>query len=122
MRLYKTRAIATEACKKGRIKMDNQEVKPSRIVHVGETFSVRKGAITRTYKILQLNENRVGAKIVADFLQDITPPEHLEAIEIAALVGYVGRDRGTGRPTKKERREIDAFMQAEWDDELDEEI
>lgn len=110
MRIYKTRSIATEECKKGRITMNGQEIKPSRTFQVGDKFSVRKGPITYSYEILQLSENRLGAKLVPEYLRDITSPEQLEMLELAKIAGHSGRDRGTGRPTKKDRREIEQFI------------
>ena len=120
MRIYKTRSIATDACKCGRVKMNGVEVKPSRMFHVGDVFSVRKGPITYTYRILQLWGNRLGAKMVPEYLQDITPKEQLELLELAHFAAQSGRDRGTGRPTKKDRREIEQFFSDEYNYLLDE--
>ena len=120
MRIYKTRSIATDACKCGRIKMNGVEVKPSRAFHVGDVFTVRKGPITYTYRILQLASNRLGAKMVPEYLQDITPREQLELLELARYAAQSGRDRGTGRPTKKDRRDIEQFFSDDYDDLLDE--
>ena len=120
MRIYKTRSIATDACKCGRVKMNGVEVKPSRMFHVGDVFSVRKGPITYTYRILQLWGNRLGAKMVPEYLQDITPKEQLELLELARFAAQSGRDRGTGRPTKKDRREIEQFFSDDYDYLLDE--
>ena len=120
MRIYKTRSIATDACKKGRITMHGQEVKPSRMFKIGDKFSVRKGPITYSYEVLQLSENRLGAKLVPDYLRDITTPDQLELLELARLAGQSGRDRGMGRPTKKDRREIEQFISGDWNDDLDE--
>ena len=111
MRIYKTRSIAADACKNGRITMEGVQVKPSRMFHIGDTFNVRKGPITYTYKVLQLTENRLGAKLVPEYMQDCTAPEQLEMLELAHLAGQSGRDRGTGRPTKKDRREIESFFE-----------
>lgn len=119
MRIYKTRSIATDACKKGRVHMNGVEIKPSRCFHVGDVFSVRKGPITYTYKVLQLSENRLGAKLVPDYMQDLTAPDQLEILELARLAGKSGRDRGTGRPTKKDRREIEIFMSDDYEDVFD---
>lgn len=126
MRIYKTRSIAADACKKGRVKMNGAELKPSRSFHIGDIFTVRKGPITYTYKVLQLSANRLGAKLVADYMQDITAPDQLELLELARLAAQSGRDRGTGRPTKKDRRDIITFVSDdysmdldEWDDEED---
>lgn len=120
MRIYKTRSIAADACKKGRIKMNATELKPSRSFHVGDTFTVRKGPITYTYKVLRLSENRLGAKLVPDYMQDITSPEQLEILELARLAAQSGRDRGTGRPTKKDRRDIITFVSDDYSIDLDE--
>ena len=120
MRIYKTRSIATDACKCGRIKMNGVEVKPSRAFHVGDIFTVRKGPITYTYRILQLASNRLGAKMVPEYLQDITPKEQLELLELARYAAQSGRDRGTGRPTKKDRRDIEQFFSDDYDYLLDE--
>lgn len=119
MRLYKTRTIAADACKKGRIMMGGAQLKPSRTFHIGDVFSVRKGPITYTYRIKQLSENRLGAKLVPDYLQDITAPDQLELLELARLAGQTGRDRGTGRPTKKDRREIETFLSDDYLDIID---
>ena len=126
MRIYKTRSIAADACKNGRVTMNGVQLKPSRTFHVGDTFSVRKGPITYTYRILQLCQNRLGAKLVPEYLRDITSPAQLELLELARLAGQSGRDRGTGRPTKKDRRDIEVFMsdtyldEIDWDDDEDE--
>ena len=120
MRIYKTRSIATDACKCGRVKMNGVEVKPSRMFHVGDVFSVRKGPITYTYRILQLWGNRLGAKMVPEYLQDITPKEQLELLELARFAAQSGRDRGTGRPTKKDRREIEQFFSDDYNYLVDE--
>ena len=119
MRIYKTRSIATDACKCGRIKMNGVEVKPSRTFHVGDVFTVRKGPITYTYRILQLWGNRIGAKLVPEYLQDITPKEQLELLELARYAAQSGRDRGTGGPTKKDRREIEQFFSDDYNYLLD---
>ena len=126
MRIYKTRSIAADACKKGRVKMNGSELKPSRTFHIGDVFTVRKGPITYTYKVLQLSANRLGAKLVADYMQDLTTPDQLELLELARLAAQSGRDRGAGRPTKKDRRDIITFVSDdysmdldEWDDEED---
>jgi len=119
MRIYKTRSIAADACKNGRITMNGVQLKPSRTFHIGDTFNVRKGPITYTYRVLQLTENRLGAKLVPEYIQDITAPEQLELLELARIAGQSGRDKGTGRPTKKDRREIMTFMSDNYLDEID---
>ncbi len=119
MRIYKTRSIAADACKNGRITMNGVQLKPSRTFKIGDRFSVRKGPITYSYRVLQLSENRLGAKLVPDYMQDITAPDQLELLELARMAGQTGRDRGTGRPTKKDRREIETFMSDSYLDEID---
>ena len=119
MRIYKTRSIAADACKNGRITINGVQLKPSRTFHIGDTFNVRKGPVTYTYKVLQLTENRLGAKLVPEYLQDCTSPQQLEILELARLAGNGGRDRGTGRPTKKDRRDIEIFMSDNYLDEID---
>lgn len=119
MRIYKTRSIAADACKNGRISMNGVQLKPSRTFKIGDMFNVRKGPITYTYKVLQLSENRLGAKLVSEYLQDCTTPAQLELLELARLAGQTGRDRGTGRPTKKDRRDIEVFMSDNYLDEID---
>ena len=114
MRLYKTRTIAADACKKGRVTLGGTTLKPSRTIHIGAVVSARKGPITYTYRVLQLCENRVGAKLVPECLRDQTAPEQLELLQLAKMAGATGRDRGTGRPTKKDRREIETFMSDDY--------
>lgn len=123
MRIYKTRSIAADACKNGRVTMNGVPLKPSRTFTIGNKFSVRKGPITYTYEILRLSENRLGAKLVPEYLRDITAPDQLELLELARMAGQNGRDRGTGRPTKKDRRDIEQFIADfdEWDEDDDSE-
>lgn len=116
MRIYKTRSMAADACKKGRVTMNGVELKPSRAFKIGDKFSVRKGPVTFSYEVLQLSENRLGAKLVPDYMRDITAPDQLEMLELARLAGKSGRDRGTGRPTKKDRREIEQFISDDYFD------
>lgn len=120
MRIYKTRSIAADACKKGRVKVNGVEQKPSKTFKVGDVFTVRKGPITYTYKVLQLSENRLGARLVPDYMQDITTKDQLEILELARMATASGtRDRGTGRPTKKDRRDIITFISDDYEDDLD---
>ena len=120
MRIYKTRSIAADACKCGRVKMNGIEVKPSRSFKVGDVFTVRKGPVTYTYRVLQLSANRLGAKLVPTYMEDITTSEQKEILELARFAAQSGRDRGTGRPTKKDRREIEQFFSDDYDYLLDE--
>ncbi len=110
MRIYKTRSIAADACKNGRISMNGVQLKPSRTFKVGDVFNVRKGPITYTFRVLQLTENRLGAKLVPEYMRDETSPQQLEILELARMAGNGGRDKGMGRPTKKDRRDIEVFF------------
>ncbi len=113
VRLYKTRSMATEACKKGRVIMDDLPVKPSRVLKVGDVVKLKKTPVTYSYKVLKLAEKRMGAKLVVDFVEDITPPEELEILEVQKNMSWFQRERGTGRPTKKDRRDLDDFFETE---------
>lgn len=110
MRLYKTRNLAAEAIEKHQATINDSPAKASRMVKVGEEISVRKGIITNRYKVLSLTDKRLSAPLVKDFLEDITPREELEKLEMAKYAGFAVRDRGAGRPTKKDRREIEDFL------------
>lgn len=116
VRIYKTRSQATEACRKGHVTIGDMSVKASRLVQEGEIVKVRKSPVTRSFKVLQLTAKRLGAKLVPDFLIDVTPPEELELLEIQKHMYWSVRDKGTGRPTKKDRRDLDDFFDW-WDDE-----
>lgn len=108
-RIFKTRTLAADACKNGRVAINGAQAKPSRPIKVGDEISVRKPPITYTFRVLQCIEKRVGARLLPDILLDITPPEQYEALEMSRISGFVNRARGTGRPTKKERRALDDF-------------
>lgn len=109
-RVFKTRSIAADACKNGRVTIQGVSVKPSRMVKVGETVSVRKPPITYSFRILKTIEQRVGAKLLPEIYENVTAPEQYELLEMTRISGFVDRARGTGRPTKKERRSLDAFI------------
>ena len=109
VRVFKTRNQATEACKKGRVFVNNQIVKPSKEVHPGEIILVRKLPVIYTFKVLGIPANRVSAKIVNDYVEDLTSIEELEKLKINESL-FIKRDRGTGRPTKKERRVLDNLI------------
>ena len=108
-RIFKTRTIATEACKKGRVSIGGSNAKPSRPVQIGEIIEVRKPPITYSFKVLDLAENRMGAKLVPQYLENVTPPEQYELIEMIRLSGFVNRAKGEGRPTKRDGRELKKF-------------
>ena len=102
--------LAADACKNGRVTIEGVNVKPSRMVKVGETVSVRKPPITYSFRILKTIEQRVGAKLLPDIYENVTAPEQYELLEMTRISGFVDRARGTGRPTKKDRRSLDAFI------------
>ena len=127
-RIFKTRSIAADACKNGRITMSGVKQKASKMIKEGDIIEVRKPPITYSFKVLKAIQNRVGAKLVSEVLENVTTKEQLELLEMNRISGFVGRARGTGRPTKKERRELDDFIQPafygdfdfDFDDEDDE--
>ena len=108
-RVFKTRSIATDACKKGRVTMSGVTVKPSHTVKIGDIIVVRKPPISYSFEVLGLIENRVGAKLVPDYLKNVTPKEQYDLLELTRISGFVNRQKGTGRPTKKEGRELAKF-------------
>lgn len=116
VRVFKTRSLAAEACKKGKVTCQGQAVKPSRVVRVGEVYMVRRPPITCSFKVLAIANNRMGAKLVPEYMENVTTPDQLELLELSCLAAQAGRARGTGRPTKKERRELDEFIDPDWDD------
>ena len=114
VRLYKTRTLAGDECKRGRVMINGSTLKPSRTVKVGDIVDITKPPVTYSYKVLQIADKRMGAKLVPDFLKDITTDAQKEVLEMHKLSFALGRDRGTGRPTKRDRRDIDKLM--DWDD------
>jgi len=113
MRLFKTRTIAAEACKKGRVMIAHVAAKPSRNIKVGDVIQIKRNPILFSFKVLALTENRLGAKLVPTYMENVTTPDQLALLELANVSGFVDRDRGTGRPTKKERRDLDTFLDDE---------
>lgn len=121
-RIFKTRSIAVDAIKNGRVTIQGTNVKPSRMIKVGETVSVKKPPITYSFKVLKTIEQRVGAKLIPEIYENVTTADQYELLEMSRISGFVNRARGTGRPTKKERRALDAFVDPallgfEFDDE-----
>ena len=110
-RILKTRSIAATACKNGRITVNGINVKPAHTIKNGEIVNVRKPPITFSFKVLQCIEQRVGAKILPQIYENVTDPKQYEILEMSRISGFVNRARGTGRPTKKERRSLDAFIE-----------
>lgn len=111
VRLYKTRSLATEDCGKGRVMIDGISVKASREVRIGDIIQIRKPPIVRSYEVLNLSEKRMAAKLVEGFMKDITPPDQLELLEMQKHMSWFQREKGTGRPTKKDRRDLDNFFE-----------
>lgn len=126
-RIFKTRSIASDACKNGRVTIGGVNMKPSRSVKVGDVVSVKKPPVTYSFKVLKTIEQRVGAKLIPEIYENVTDPKQYELLEMSRISGFVDRARGTGRPTKKERRALDAFVEPEffdfdedWDEESEE--
>ena len=123
VRIFKTRADAADACKRNRVYVNNAEVKPSREVKIGDIISVKKLPVIYTFKVLALIQNRQPAKNVPLYAENITPQEELDKLNVKYTTIFVQRDRGTGRPTKKERRTIDEMMEdfetGESDDDIE---
>ena len=109
-RIFKTRTIAAAACKKGQVSMGGTQLKPSRMIKAGDVIDVRKAPITYSFRVLQPIERRVGAKLIPEILENITTPDQYELLEMSKISGFVGRAKGTGRPTKKERRSLEDFQ------------
>ena len=126
-RIFKARSVASDACKNGRVTIGGVNMKPSRSVKVGDVVSVKKPPITYSFKVLKTIEQRVGAKLLPEIYENVTDPKQYELLEMSRISGFVDRARGTGRPTKKERRALDAFVEPEffdfdedWDEESEE--
>lgn len=111
VRLFKTRSIAIEACKKGRVSIKGMPVKPSRMIKIGDVLEIRRPPITYSFEVLDLTEKRMGAKLVPGFMRDVTAPSQLEILEMSKMTGFIDRARGTGRPTKKDRRDLEEFSE-----------
>lgn len=109
VRLYKTRSLATDACRAGQVKLNGMPVKPSHEISEGEIYELNIEQVHRTVQVKALLANRVGAKLVENYLIDLTPQEEYERIQMARQYSFEKRDRGAGRPTKRDRREIEEF-------------
>ena len=118
-RIFKTRTLASEACKKGRVSSNGTTLKASKIVKVGDVIDVKKPPITYSFRIKQAIEKRVGAKLIPDVLENVTRPDQYELLEINKISGFVNRARGTGRPTKKDRRSLDEFTEPAFAGDFD---
>lgn len=118
VRIFKTRSIAAEACKKGKVSLNGAQVKAAHTVKINDVIQVRKPPITYSFKVLQPIEKRVGAKLVSQMMEDVTTPDQIELLEMSKISGFINRAKGTGRPTKKERRELDEFTTPEFTDDF----
>ena len=122
VRVYKTRSIAAKACAAGKVKLNGKSIKPSRAIVPEDEFSIKKGPIEFRFRVITILKNRVGAKLVADYIKNITPKKELEKLNNLRYGGNIRRDKGLGRPTKKDRRELDEFFPDienpdwDWDD------
>lgn len=119
MRIFKTRTVATDACKKGRVTVgaDNPvAAKPSRTIKVGDVVNVKKPPVTYSFRVKALTENRLGAKLVPEYLENITPQEQYDLLDVVRISGFVDRRKGLGRPTKRDARELGKFVEESYSD------
>lgn len=127
VRVFKTRSLATDACKMNRVSINGQLTKPSRLVKEGDVISVRKPPIEYSFKVLRVLNNRVGAKLVPEYMENVTPKEQYDILELQRLSKFVDRAKGLGRPTKKDRRDMESFIEDmpagmelfDWDEDWD---
>lgn len=117
MRVFKTRTVATEACKKGRVMMGGVAVKPARTVKEGDVIEVRKPPVTYSFRVKALAQNRLGAKLVPDYMENITPQSQLDLLDVVKISGFIDRRKGLGRPTKREGRELSRFTEMAGEDD-----
>lgn len=113
VRVFKTRTMAVEECRKGRVTINGSQVKASRMVKPGDVVQVKMPPVTYSFKVLQAIEKRVGAKLVSESMENVTAPDQYELLEMSKIGGFVDRVRGSGRPTKKDRRDMDEFKSRE---------
>ncbi len=116
VRIFKTRTIATDACKKGRVFIGDIPAKPSRMIKVGDIIRVRKPPVTYSFRVLALTANRLGAKLVPDYMENITPRSELDLLEVVKISGFIDRRKGLGRPTKRESRKLSQFTEESYQD------
>ena len=127
VRVFKTRSLATDACKMNRVSINGQLTKPSRLVKEGDVISVRKPPIEYSFKVLRVLNNRVGAQLVPEYMENVTPKEQYDILELQRLSRFVDRAKGLGRPTKKDRRDMESFIEDmpagmelfDWDEDWD---
>lgn len=118
MRIFKTRTIATEAVKKGRVSVGDTVVKPSRMIHVGDIIKVKKPPVTYSFEVLALTENRLGAKLVPEYMRNVTPESELHLLDMVKISGFIDRRKGLGRPTKREGRQLSEFTESLSDEDF----
>ncbi len=111
VRLFKTRALAVAACRGESVQVNEQPIKPARELHANEIISVRQGIITRRVRFIDAPKSRIGAKLVPDYYEDLTPPEEYDKLKVTNIEQVARREPGTGRPTKRERRLLDQFRE-----------
>ena len=114
MRVFKTRTIATDACKKGRVTIGGNPVKPSRAIKEGDVIDVKKPPITYSFRVKRVTGNRLGAKLVPEYLENITPQSQYDLLEMTRISGFVDRRKGLGRPTKRDSREVSRFKEESY--------
>ena len=122
VRVFKTRTVASDACKKGRVMLGDAVAKPSRTIKVGDIIKVRKPPVTYSFKVLALTENRLGAKLVPEYMENVTPRSELDLLDVVRISGFIDRRKGLGRPTKREGRELSRFTEQaadNWDFNFD---
>lgn len=113
VRLFKTRSLAAEACKKGQIQINDTTAKPARELKVGDVVKVRRTPVIFSFRVVALTQNRIGAKLVPQFMENITAPGQIKLLEILKMEQSTRRAKGLGRPTKKERRDLDNFFESD---------
>ncbi|MCX6954864.1 MAG: S4 domain-containing protein [Verrucomicrobia bacterium] len=111
MRVFKTRALATDACRAGSVAVNELVAKPAREVHAGEVVTVKQGLFTRTLRVVGVPKSRIGAKLLPEYCADLTPPEEYERLRERSVQQVLAREKGSGRPTKKERRVLDELFE-----------
>lgn len=121
-RIFKTRSIATDACKSGRVTIGGNRLKPAHMVKAGDVVEVKKPPITYSFRIKQAIEHRVGAKLVPEVLENITPKEQYDILELSRIGGFAQRAKGLGRPTKKDRRQMEEFTEPLYFDSDDDDF
>lgn len=125
VRIFKTRSIASEACKKNRVSVNGVNAKPSKTIKAGDKVAVRKPPIEYTFEVIEPIQKRVGAKLVPEYMRNTTSEEQYEILRLRNISGFIDRAKGLGRPTKKDRREIEQFQNdmpmddflLDWDDD-----